>query len=105
MKSEKTIPILYSTDVAKLADLVLNNDLDFAHSKSFSKRFYVLTEDKKRLCDLLQFTDLDPLTTFPDMELELQENKCLFRSSRKPVSTEEAREFCALAKLLTKTFS
>ncbi|MGN6440265.1 MAG: hypothetical protein ACTHMM_27315 [Agriterribacter sp.] len=88
----------------KLVELILKNELDFNHSKKFSRRFYVLTEEKKRLADIFQLKDLDPLAAFPDVEIELRENKCLFRNSRKPISQLEAVQFCELAKLLIKTF-
>jgi hypothetical protein len=84
----------------KIADLVLKNDMDFSHSKKFSRKFYVLTEDKKQLADLLQFKELDQLTDYPEMELEINDNKCLFRNSRRPISREETIRFCSLAKLL-----
>jgi hypothetical protein len=86
----------------KIAELIYRNEIDFPHSKTFSRRFYVLTEDKKRLADILQFCELDQLTLFPNMEIELDGNKCLFRNSRKPVSLDEAKEMTALAKLLFK---
>lgn len=104
---KKTYPNTYiykETLKERLADLILRNELDFEHSKKFSRQFYVLTEDKKNLSDILQLVDLNPLTVFPNMELELQGNKCLFRNSRKPISQNEATQFCKLAKLLVKTF-
>ncbi|MGC4104037.1 hypothetical protein [Ferruginibacter sp.] len=89
----------------KIADIFLKLEVDFPDSKKFSRRFYVLTEDKKKLQDILQFKDLDQLTAFPDMEMEFSSNTLLFRSSRKPVSLEEAAVFCELAKTLLTLFS
>jgi len=89
----------------KLTDLFLKHDVDFEHSKKFSGRFQVLTEDEQRLQQLLQFKNLDTLTAYPEMELEFNYDSCLFRSSRKSVSMEEAINFCELAKTLLTMFN
>ena len=88
-----------------ITDLFLNSEVDFEHSKKFSRKFYVLTEDKKTLSDLLQFKDLDELAAYPDMEVEFQGNACLFRSSRKCISPKEAEVFTELAKTLIGIFA
>lgn len=88
-----------------ITDLFLNSEVDFEHSKKFSRKFYVLTEDKERLSVLLQFKDLDELAAYPDMELEFQGNACLFRSSRKCISFKEAEVFTELAKTLIRIFA
>lgn len=64
-----------------------------------------MTEDKEGLHQLLQFKNFDPLTVFPDMELELSGNTALFRNSRKPVSVEEAITFCNLSKAVLDIFN
>jgi hypothetical protein len=88
----------------KIADIFLKRDVDFSVSAKFSKSFEVLTEDNKRLQDLLQLKPLDNLAKFPDMEIELFNDTALFRTSRKPVSVEEATIFCDLAKVLMNIF-
>ena len=89
----------------KIEDIFLKRDVDFPNSKKFSRKFQVLTEDKKRLQDLLQFKRLDDLIDFPEMEVEFSNNTALFRSSRKPVSIEEANIFCDMTKVLLTVFS
>ena len=89
----------------KIEDIFLKRDVDFPNSRKFSRRFEVLTEDSKKLQDLLQFKNLDDLTDFPDMEIELFANSVLFRGSRKPVSIDEAEKFCGLAKVLLTIFN
>jgi hypothetical protein len=89
----------------KITDLILKSEVDFEHSKEFSKKFYVLTEDKYRLLELLQFKNLDDLALYPEMEIEINGNACLFRSSRKAISLEEATAFADLAKALVKIFN
>lgn len=84
----------------KIEDIFLKRDIDFPNSRKFSRKFQVLTEDKDKLNNLLQFKNLDDLIDFPEMELEFFENAVLFRTSRKPVSIEEASEFCNLTKIL-----
>ncbi len=86
----------------KIEDLFLKRELDFSLSKKFSGKFQVLTENKNRLQTLFQVKNLDVLTDFPEMELELFNNAALFRCSRKPVSVEEATMFCNLANVLIK---
>lgn len=88
----------------KLEDLVLKRDVDFSASKKFSRKFQVLTQDKQRLNDLLQFKNLDELTVFSEMEMELSGNTALFRNSRKPISIKEASSFCDLTKVLLAIF-
>lgn len=87
----------------KITDLLLKSDVDFDHSRTFSGKFHVVTEDKERLLQLLQSKNLNNLVPFPEMELELNGNTCLFRSSKKPISPEEASEFAELAIVLMKT--
>ena len=88
----------------KITNLIMPMDVDFEHSRKFSWKFHVVTEDKKQLRDLLQFKDLDELASFPEMELELQGKTCLFRSSRKALSPEEATHFAELAETLMRIF-
>ena len=87
-----------------IADLFLKREVDFDHSKSFSRKFHVLTEDKQRLETLMQSKNLDTLAEYPDMELEFNNTSLLFRNSRKSVSVEEATLFCHLTKALLSIF-
>lgn len=89
----------------KIEDFFLKRDLDFPHSRKFSRKFQVMTEDKEGLHQLLQFKNLDPLTAFPDMEMELSGNTVLFRNSRSAISIEEATDFCKLSKALLTIFN
>jgi hypothetical protein len=89
----------------KITDLFLRLEVDFENNKKFSKKFHVLTDDKSKLTNLLQFKKLDDLAPYPDMELEIHGNTCLFRSSRKSISIEETNAFCDLTKTLIKVFS
>lgn len=86
----------------KLENLILKKDLDFPEHKKFSRKFNVLTEEKNHLRELWRMKDLDALTAFPNMEIELRGNKALFRTSRKPVSLAEARQLCDLIKVLCR---
>jgi len=88
----------------KITDLFTNSEIDFEQSKRFSWNFYVVTEDKEQLSILLHFKELDELADYPDMELEFRGNACMFRSSRKCISPEEAEVFCELAKTLVRIF-
>lgn len=89
----------------KIEDLFLKRDVDFSESKKFSGKFQVLTEDKSKIQSLLQFKNLDDLVDFAELELELYENGALFRSSRKPISIEQASIFCNLSKTLLTIFT
>jgi hypothetical protein len=71
----------------------------------FSKRFQVLTEDKIKLLELLQYNRLDNLVSFPNMEVELSGNELLFRNSRKAISIDEAANICNLANTLSVIFN
>lgn len=107
-KTKNVYPKTYvhkETITEKLTDLFLKHDVDFEHSKKFSRSFQVITEDKQRLQDLLQLKDLDALTAYPEMELEFDKSSCLFRSSRKGISIKEASYFCEMAKTLITMFS
>jgi hypothetical protein len=88
----------------KLVDLLLKHDVDFVHSRRFSRNFQVLTEDKKGLQDLLELDDLNGLAEFPEMEVELYGQGLVFRNSRKPISLNEANAFVALVNMLLKSF-
>lgn len=89
----------------KIGDLFLRLDLDFAGQKKFSKKFHLVTEDKKALADLLVMKPLDDLAPFTDLELELEGHGCFFRTSRKALSIREAENFSALVQVLHQIFS
>jgi hypothetical protein len=89
----------------KIEDIFLKQDVDFPNSKMFSKRFQVLTEDKIKLLELLQYNRLDNLVSFPNMEVELSGNELLFRNSRKAISIDEAANICNLANTLSVIFN
>lgn len=89
----------------KIEDIFLKQDVDFPNSKMFSKRFQVLTEDKIKLLELLQYNRLDNLVSFPNMEVELSGNELLFRNSRKAISIDEAANVCNLANTLSVIFN
>lgn len=108
MTLKKIYPRTYihkETIKEKIEDLFLKRDLDFPQSKKFSRKFQVMTADKESLHQLLQFKNFDPLTAFPDMELELSGNTALFRNSRSALSIEEATDFCKLSKALLTIFN
>lgn len=88
----------------KIEDIFLKRDVDFTTSKSFSRRFQVLTENRNLLEKMFLSKSLDNLTNFPEMELEFYNNAALYRSSRKPISIEEAKIFCELTKVLSFIF-
>lgn len=103
--TDKLFPKTYvckETIREKITDLFLRLEIDFEHSKKFSRKFHVLTEDKSRLINLWQFKNVDDLILFPELELEIHSNACLFRSSRRAISIEETFSFCELAKTLIK---
>ena len=88
----------------KIADIFTKAEIDSKESKKFSRKFYVLTEEKERLKQAFSFLSLDELARFGQMEFELKENLCLFRNSKKPVSHQEAIEFCKVAEKMIAVF-
>lgn len=99
----KTYPKTYickETIREKISELIFKKELDFQHSNRFSRKFYVLTENRDNLSLLLQSANLNVLTEFPDMEVELRGQDCLFRHSQRAVSQKEAIQLCKLAKIL-----
>jgi hypothetical protein len=82
----------------KISDLFNNAELDFEQHKKFSNKFYTLSKDKERLYDLLNSKPLDELSKYSNMEIEIKNNLCLMRHSRKPVSKTEAIAFCEFVK-------
>lgn len=88
----------------KLADLFIKAEVDFTHSKKFSRRFYTLTKDEGMLRTLLYDKDLDALRKYKTLELELKGNLCFFRQNRKPFEKNEALVFCELSRAIHKAF-
>lgn len=89
----------------KIVDFVLKREVDFSHSKKFSRKFHVLSEDREKLKEMFLLKDLDILTRYPEMELELNGSECLYRNSRRPISVKEAESFSMLSKTLLPIFS
>lgn len=107
LTTRKRFPRTYvhrETIKEKIEDLFLQRDVDFPHSKRFSRKFQVVTADKEALQALLSFIELDELADFPELEMEFHDNTLLFRHSRKSVSPEEANAFCTLSKVLLSLF-
>jgi hypothetical protein len=88
----------------KIADIFTKAEIDSKENKKFSRKFYVLTKEKETLQQSFSFLSLDELSEFGQMEFELKENLCLFRNSKKPVSHEEAIEFCKLTEKMIAIF-
>lgn len=89
----------------KIYDLFMKQDVDFKDSREFSRKFYVISEDKKAISELLKSRNLDSLGSCPDMEIEFNSNRILFRSSRKSISIDEAEKFSELANKVAEVFS
>jgi hypothetical protein len=88
----------------KIVDLITRMETDFPEHKKFSRKFHVLTQDEESLTEYFRFKDLGQLAAYPDMELEIHENGCLFRHSRCAISVKEAERFSALARSLIEIF-
>jgi len=89
----------------KIEDVFTKLEIDFPLAKSFSSRFYVVTESKEQLEQLIGNKPLDDLTAFPDMEVEIHGKLCLFRLSRNNISIEETKKFIELAKQLNRVLN
>lgn len=89
----------------KIINLFVRNDVDFSDHKKFSNKFNVVTKDEKRLESLLRFKNMDHLSAFPELEIEIHGHDCLFRNSRRSISPREATEFSELAKMLANSLA
>jgi hypothetical protein len=89
----------------KITDWFVKQDVDFVDQKKFSRKFHVVSGDKKKLGFLLFNKPLDELAAFPEMEAEINGNNCLFKISGNPVSPGETKQFIELAKKLYKILS
>jgi hypothetical protein len=89
----------------KITDWFVKQDVDFKTQKKFSRKFQVITQDKEKLKILLLSKSLDELAAFPQMEVEINGNDCLFRVSGNPITQDETRKFIELAKKLSKILS
>ena len=88
----------------KIANIFTKAEVDSKENKKFSRKFYVLTEEKERVQQAFSFLSLDELAQFGQLEFELKDNHCLFRNSRKPISNREAIQFCDLAEKMIAIF-
>lgn len=97
--------IIRETIREKIADIFTKVEIDFPTAKKFSRRFYVVSEDREKLYQLIVAKSLSELTIFPNMELEFKDQLCLFRLSRKSISVAETEKFVVLAKKLNEVFN
>ncbi len=88
----------------KIVNWFVKGDVDFGDQKNFSNQFHVVTKDKDKLQLLWGNKPLDELIAFPAMELEINNNKCLYRSFKAPINEELTREFAELTKMLCRIF-
>jgi hypothetical protein len=101
MQLNKKVPhtMIYPETLSeKIADIFVRNELDFKDHKKFSRKFYTLSKDKEKLFDLLNSKPLNELVKYNNLEIEINDDRCLFRHSRKPVSKKEAMAICDLVK-------
>lgn len=80
----------------------MKQDVDFKEQKKFSRKFHVVSQDKEKLQILFLNKPLDELAAFPEMEVEINGNNCLFKVSGNPMSVDGTRKFIELAKKLYK---
>lgn len=102
---QKEFPVTYifpETLHHKINNLFTKSDLDFKDYKKFSGKFQVTTQDRNRLETLLLHKNLDELTAFPEMEVEINGKLCLFRTSHQSFDEEEAAKFAELATVLKR---
>lgn len=103
----KSYPLTYiykETFRDRLVDWFVKGDVDFKHQKKFSRSFHVVSKDKEKLSQLLWNKRLDDFLAFPNMLIEINGNRCVFRVSPEAVSEEEARQFVELAETIRKIF-
>jgi len=108
LTTQKSFPrtvIVPETITEKLADVFTRAELDIRKHRKFSRKFYVLTEDRDKLYNSIAGFPLDELSKFKTLEMELQGNLILFRISRKPVSPDETKKFCDVTEILHQVFS
>jgi hypothetical protein len=88
------------TFVDKLKELLLPLELDFKEDKPFSKRFYVLTDDKDKAANAMTqpFRDAVMSIKETDFIIEIFEHTLII-GNRKPILPEHA---CYLAEFVTK---
>ena len=88
------------TFVDKLKELLLPLELDFKEDRPFSKRFYVLTDDKNKAANAMTqpFRDAVMSIKETDFIIEIFEHTLII-GNRKPILPEHA---CYLAEFVTK---
>lgn len=104
----KDYPLTYiyrETLRERIVNWFTKGDVDFIDSKRFSSKFHVVTKDEDKLKMLLYNKPLDELIKHPDIEIEINSNKCVLRVSKKPLSLVLAQDFCDAIKLLKRIFS
>lgn len=104
----KEYPLTYIYKEAlrdKIVDWFVRGDVDFKECKAFSSKFHVVTKDKEKLSLLLLNKPLDEFIPFPDMLLELNGNRCMFRVSTMPLCDDEAAQFVELARTIRRILS
>lgn len=107
MRLAKKYPQTYvckETIKEKLMEFFTKRETDFPEHKKFSDKFYVLTNDPSGLTELFRLAPMDELINFPELELEIHGNDCLYRCSHKPLSLDEAMHHVALTKVLLRIF-
>lgn len=105
LELRKTYPLTYiykETFRDKLVDWFVKGDIDFKDQKQFSRSFHVVSKDREKLSQLLLGKQLDSFLDFPDMLVEINGNRCMFRTSDQPLSEEGTRQFTNLARTLRK---
>jgi hypothetical protein len=108
IRLKKSYPKTYicrETIREKIMDFFLRRETDFPEHKKFSDKFYLLTDDAERLRTLFQFSPLDELVQFPELELEIQGDYCLFRHSGDELWKEEGLKHIELTRVLQRIFS
>ena len=93
-----------TTTGMKITKLFVRGGVNFENAKLFSRKFNIMTKDESALKRSVGKADLNRLAEFKNAEIEIRDDQCFFRSSKKPISLKEAQTFTALAKTICEIF-
>ncbi|MCW3788129.1 hypothetical protein [Plebeiibacterium sediminum] len=85
----------------KLIEFFSPTEIDFKEYKSFSKKFYVLTKDEKKLRSWISKDLVNLFEKTPKIEIEFKDKYCLFKLP-KSVDIEETKLLCDFGLKLNK---
>jgi len=85
----------------KINELFIKTEVDFKEHKAFSSKYYCVAQDKEKFKKAMSLSLMEYLSSLKYIELEFNEDGCLFRLEHSIANKEDAFKFLFIGQKLS----